>query len=174
MSRTRLARLTPLCLALGLLGGCDQSNLGQSCGGSEVLVCPPYEWAEIREASFTPDELPVGDFSMQAQIRVVLERCDDAPAAHEVGISALVPEPGADPDAGAEMLEVFNLVTLRDGADGDPVPDDGIIEVEITNPFNSGVPAERDVQLRFEAISRAPSGCGSGVLVIPYRTGPAP
>jgi hypothetical protein len=160
-------RVASALLCLVTLTACDSSNFGQSCGGADVLVCRAYEWAEVAEATVTPSELGIADFSQMATIHVALDRCDSAPAAHDVALSAVVPEPMG------ENVEVFNLLTLREGEDGDPVAGDGVIDVEIANPLGSSIPPNRDIRLRFEAVSRGPSGCASGALEIPYRTGPA-
>ncbi|MGE0790739.1 MAG: hypothetical protein AB7S26_34010 [Sandaracinaceae bacterium] len=156
-------------LALSATSGCDTSEHGRSCGGEAVLVCDAYEWANVREASLEPDGLVAGDITMRAHIRVVLDRCERAPAAHDVALSFVVPDPTMGGDAG-DGVEVFSVLTLRDGDDGDPVAGDGVIDVDVVNPFSSGVPA-RAGRARFEAISRGPSGCGSGSLSIPYRVG---
>lgn len=163
-------RLALVALALVALVGCDDGEFGQSCGGAPVLVCPAYEWATIEDASLTPDELTLGDVSARARVQVTMRRCDQAPAIHDVAVSLLVPEDGAMPDGGAPMLEVFNVVTVRNDEEGDEAVGGDAIDVEIVNPFNSTLPAQRSAMLRFEAISRA-SGCGSGTFEIPYRTG---
>lgn len=157
-------------LALALLLGCESGPpLERSCGGAEVDLCGPREWADLTSASLDPPELPVADFSVTSHIRVEMATCDDAPAPHVVDLSVLAPVEVAD---GGTPLRVLNLLTLEDGRDGDAVIGDGIIDVEVTNPFIVGVPAETDVTLRFSARSTTPGGCSSGVTEIPYRTGP--
>lgn len=161
-------------LALGgmlSLAGCDQSNFGQSCGGSPVLACQAYEWAEIEEASLTPEAIRLGDVSARARVRVSLRRCDQAPAPHEVSISIVIPESATVPDGGTTEVEIFGLATVRDDDAGDEAAGLGEIDVEIDNPFGTGIPANRDGRLRFEAISTNGRGCGSGTFEVPYRTG---
>ena len=152
-------------LAALALAGCEGTRLERSCGGELVELCGAREWAEITEATLSPEELSIADFSERAQIRVVLDRCDDAPADHEVELFALVP--GGDDDAGARLM---SLITLRDGEDGDP-PGDSVIEADVANPFIATVPANSDVTLRFVARSATPGGCTSGTFEQAYRTG---
>ncbi len=164
-------RLGTLLLAFAGLAGCDNSDFGRSCAGEPVLVCQPYEWAEVRAATVSPDALTPGDIMATARIHVELERCPESAPAHEVAVTLLIPDPGANPDAGTPEVEVFNILTVADGEGGDPVPGDGVIDVEVPNPLGSTIPGGRDVTLRFQAVSRGTSGCGSGALEIPYRLG---
>lgn len=119
----------------------------------------------ITEASLTPDGLTIADFDLRAQIRVVLDRCADAPAPHAVDLVALVPDDGGA-DAGGGV-RVMSLLTLEDG-DGD-----GRIDVEEINPFIATIPPETDITLRFIARSTRPGGCATGSRELPYRTGMA-
>ncbi|MEZ4338380.1 MAG: hypothetical protein R3B82_17295 [Sandaracinaceae bacterium] len=158
----------PALAALVLLAaGCDTTKLASSCGGEPVDLCGPREWAEVTDARLEPSGLTIADFSMRAQIRVTLDRCGDAPAPHAVDLTALVP----DGDAGSGV-EVMSLLTLVDGEDGDPVAGDGVIDVDVANPFIATVPAESDLILRFVARSTTLGGCTSGSFEQPYRTGP--
>lgn len=159
-------------LALFLAMGCDPAGteLERSCRGAEVELCQAAEWAELSEASLTPPNLRVADFSLNAQIHVALERCEDAPALHEVDLLVVVPDDMPGPDASLPV-QVIHLLTLVDGAGGDAVAGDGIIDVDVVNPFIVTVPAETDVTLRFVARSDALGGCTSGTAEIPYRTG---
>ncbi len=154
-------------LTLLLLSGCDSSQLEQSCGGAEVALCGPREWAEITNASVSPEGLTIADFSMRAQIRVDLDRCSDAPAPHDIELSVLVGAMDGGRPAG-----LTSLLSVADGEDGDMNPDDGVIDVEVANPFIATVPANTDVTLRFVARSRRAGGCTSGVFEQAYRTGP--
>lgn len=156
-------------LALVLVVGCESTPLEQSCGGAEVDLCGPREWADLTSASLEPAELPVADFSVTAHIRVEMAACDDAPAPHVVDLSVLAPVELPD---GGTPLRVMNLLTLEDGRDGDAVLGDGIIDVEVPNPFLATVPAETDLTLRFSVRSTTPGGCSSGAIELPYRTGP--
>ncbi len=156
------------CLIALIAIGCDTPPLSASCAGQRVMLCGPYEYSEVRAASLEPSELVIADFSMRAQIHVELARCDAAPADHSVDLSAIVPAA----DAGG-AVQVMSLLTLRDGMDGDPVPGDGIIDVDVANPFIATVPAQSDVMLRFTSRSTAPAGCTGASLEVPYRTGPA-
>jgi hypothetical protein len=159
-----------LALAFVLLVGCESGPpFERSCGGAEVDLCGPREWADLSNASLEPPELPVADFSLTSHIRVELAACDDAPAPHVVELSVLAP---VEVDGGGAPLRVMNLLTLEDGRDGDAVAGDGIIDVEVSNPFLATVPAETDVTLRFSARSTTLGGCTSGVIELPYRTGP--
>lgn len=159
----------PLIMALG----CEVPLLQRSCAGERVALCVPYEHSVVTSASIEPAELPVADFSMDARVRIELERCPDAPAPHVVELLAVVPdgEPGE--------VRVTSLVTLRDGEDGDPVDGDGIIDVTITNPLLVTVPPESDITLRFSprSLRRDTSdpldiGCTGESFDVPYRTGP--
>ena len=154
-----------LIIAAATMSGCDESLLASSCGGALVRVCEPFDWAEVDDASLSPEELPIAGFVETAQIHVELSRCADAPAPHGVDLLAVI-------GTGADEFRVVNLLTVRDGEDGDPVPGDGVIDVAVTNPFIATIPAETDIALRFVARSGVPGGCASGALEIPYRTGP--
>lgn len=115
-----------------------------------------------------PAMLPVADFSVEAHIRVRLARCDDAPAPHVVELGALLPN-GVSGDGGT--VQLTGLLTLTPGEDGD-APGDDWIDVEVTNPLINTIPEDTDIRLRFAARSTTPGGCTSGVVEIPYRTGP--
>ena len=128
------------------------------------MLCGPREWAEVSEASLTPEGLTIADFDQRAQIRVVLDRCDDAEAAHEIDLFALVSD-GAATDAGAGV-RVMTLLTLVDD------DADGVIDQEEINPFIATIPANADITLRFVARSTSLGACVSGTAEIPYRTGP--
>ena len=163
MSRPRGALI-----AILLLAGCDApTQLAQSCGGERVALCGAHEWAEITSASLGPEGLTIADFSMRAQLRVTLDRCADAPAPHSVDVTLLVP----DGDGGTGVA-VMSLLTLTDGEDGDPVADDGVIDVDVVNPLITTVPPNTDVTVRYIARSTTPGGCTSGTFEQPYRTGP--
>ncbi len=151
--------------------GCDAAPpLERSCAGQEVDLCGPYEYAEVTSASLEPNELPIADFSMNAQIHVELSRCAMAPAAHAVDLSALVPDMH---DAGTGGgLGVVSLLTLEDGRDGDTAGDD-VIDVTVPSPFIATLPEESDIVLRFTPRSTTPGGCTGKTLEVPYRTGPA-
>lgn len=136
----------------------------RSCAGERVELCAPHAYATITTASLEPEALPVADFSVDAHVRVELERCPDAPALHAVRLQAIVPD--EDPaDGGTEPVRVMDLLVLD-------APADGVIDVEVTNPFIATIPPETDIVLRFTARSTGPGGCDSGVIEIPYRTGP--
>lgn len=124
-------------------------------------------------ASLEPSELPIADFSMSAHIRVALERCPVAPAPHVVELAAIIPDEMPRDGGGGEPVRVTALLTLREGADGDPVEGDGVIEVDVANPLLATIPPETDITLRFTPRSTAVAGCTGAPLEIPYRTGPA-
>lgn len=159
-----LRSLGAAAVALAMTTACQSTPFEQSCAGGSVGVCGPYEYANIVSASVEPTMLPVADFSVDARIRVELERCRDAPAPHEVRLQAIVPdeEPG---DGGTEPVRVIDLPFDEEAVDGR-------IDVEVANPFIATVPAETDIRLRFTARSTEGAGCDSGALEIPYRTGP--
>ena len=146
-----------LSLLLVVLAGCDTTALERSCGGSVVDLCAPREWAEVREATLRPEGLSIADFSVRAQLHVTLDRCEDAPAPHAVDVLLRA---GGEGDGGSSV-RVMSLLTVEDGADGDAVAGDGVIDVEVVNPFLATVPADEDVTLRFVARSTTPRGCTS-------------
>ncbi|MBX3271429.1 MAG: hypothetical protein KF729_14275 [Sandaracinaceae bacterium] len=162
-----MRRLAALLAALSGLAGCDSTPLARSCGGDEVELCGPREWAEVLEGSIEPERLPHGDRSATARVRVVIERCADSPAPHEVAIFALVPD-------GDGVGRVVNLATVADGEDGDATPGDGVIEVDVENPFGPPLPEDTTLTLRFAARTTGASRCSSGDLERPYRTGVTP
>ena len=167
--------MTPITLlfvaSAGMSSGCDNTDLGRSCGGEFVLACGPQEWAEISDAQLGPPRLTIADFAMRAQVHVELMRCADAPAAHEVEITVLVPD-GEPAEDGGVPVRVTQLVTVVDGEGGDAVAGDGVIDVDIANPFVATIPADTDVTLRFVARSTTARGCSSGTFELPYHTGP--
>lgn len=171
-SANRLWGAAPAGLLLALAAGCDAPPLERSCAGQEVLLCAPYEYAEVTAASLEPDELPIADFSMSAHIRVETARCDMAPAAHVVELLAIVPDRTPADGGTGEPVSVTSLLMLEDGRDGDPTPDDGIIDVTVPNPFLTTVPADSDIRLRFVPRSTTPGGCTGAAVEIPYHTGP--
>lgn len=127
-------------------------------------LCGPHEWAEITEASLTPERLTIADFDLRVRVRVTLDRCSDAPAPHEVEVTALInTSPG---DAGGVPVTIMTLLTVEDG------DADGMIDTEVINPFLATFPANEDIVLRFLARSSNLAGCTSGSIEVPYRTGP--
>ncbi|HEY8429203.1 MAG TPA: hypothetical protein VIL20_12540 [Sandaracinaceae bacterium] len=167
--------MRPFAIAIVLLAaGCDAPPLDRSCAGESVGLCAPFEYAVVTSASMEPNELPVADFSRTAHIRVEFARCESAPAPHVIDLLAIVPDEDP-PDAGGtgDPVRVTNLLTLRDGADGDVQAGDGVIDVEVANPLLNTIPTESDITLRFTPRSTAPAGCTGGSFDVPYRTGPA-
>ena len=150
-----------LLLLLPLAGCDDPPPLERSCAGEAIGLCGPAEWAEVVDASLTPDELTVADFSLRARVQAELARCDNAPAPHEVEIVGLVPG-----DAGASVRLMELAVVEDDDADGR-------IDVEIVNPFIATFPTREAITLRFTARSTTPGGCAGGAFEAPYRTGAA-
>ncbi len=161
-----------LALLAILAAGCDGSPQAQSCGGAEVGLCAPFEYSAITAATIEPDELPVADFSMSATIHVELTRCAMAPAPHVVDLVAIVPNEDPPDGSTGEPVRVTSLLTLRDGAAGDPTPDDGVIDVEVPNPLLNTIPPDTDITLRFTPRSTAPAGCTGASVDVPYHTGP--
>ena len=153
--------------------GCDAPPLERSCAGQEVGLCAPHEYSAVTSATMEPNELPVADFSMSAHIRVELERCESAPEPHVVDLVAIVPDEDPPDGSVGEPVRVTSLITLADGADGDPVEGDGVIDVEVPNPLLTTLPTETDITLRFVPRSTAPAGCTGAAFDVPYRTGPA-
>lgn len=161
----RLGWIGLVAAALATTTACESAPpLERSCAGEAVELCAPYEYAEITSASLEPSELPVADFSRNAQIRVELDRCPEAPDPHVVRLQAIVPDE-EPPDGGTEPVRVIDLLVLEDVVDG-------VLDVEVANPFIATVPTETDILLRFTARSSGPGGCDSGSIEIPYRTGP--
>lgn len=162
----------PLFSGALLIGACEGgAPFERSCEGERVDLCGPYEYALVHSASLEPSNLPIADFSLEATVRVELDRCEMAPAPHEVLVDALIPGGRGGSDGGAPALSVVNLLTLEEGRDGDE-PGDAVIEAEVTNPFIATIPPETPVTLRFTARSTAVGGCSGGVYELPYRTGP--
>ncbi len=161
-----------LALSLALAVGCDAPPLERSCAGQEVGLCAPYEHSVVTAASLEPDRLPVADFSRTAHIRVELARCEAAPAPHVVELLAIVPDEDPPDGSVGEPVRVTSLLMLRDGADGDAVEGDGVIDVEVANPLLNTIPAEASITLRFVPRSTAPAGCTGASFDVPYRTGP--
>ena len=163
-------RLSLMGVSLLLALGCEQGdNLARSCAGERVELCGPNQWAELSEASMSPERLPIADFVENARVQVTVESCEGTP--HVVELSALVADEDPSPDGGGVPVRVMSLVNVADGADGDS-PGDGRIDVEIPNPLIATIPENADITLRFAARADVPGGCTSGVVEIPYRTGP--
>jgi hypothetical protein len=154
---------------LALLAACSGSPHEASCGGAQVGLCRAFEHVAVRSAAVMPNELVIADFSMMAHIRVQMDVCPRAPSAAEVQMFAVIPRGTEDMDGGTDV-RVMSLLTLHDGADGDPTPGDGIIDVNVANPFIATVPPRTDLSLRFVGRAGA-AGCVSDGLEIPYRTG---
>jgi hypothetical protein len=175
--RARLALGTML--VPGLLGaatGCDRPRFDASCAGEPVLACDPYTYAQVVSASLEPTRVSPGDPRTFPMVRVELRTCGDrVPVAPTVQISALVsgaggsfPLDAAGRDVGppSDDTRVYQLATLRADA-----PTDTVLEQRIDNPFDSRIPIESDIQLRFAPVI---AGCEGDSLTIPYRTGPRP
>lgn len=157
------------------LGACGTTpDFEASCAGEAVTNCLPFEASIIESASVTPDAVTVDDLSTRVAIRVQLAICPDAPTHHDLVMELRVGE-GED----ARLIEL--LLLSDDGmTEGDSVAGDGLIDVDVVNPFlGMRVPENRSVFLRFTA--RAPMDCTSGTcrggtcrseeFEIPYRTG---
>jgi hypothetical protein len=162
MMRRSLALFALLSIA------CDAPLLERSCNGERVELCVPYEYSLVTSALLEPAELPIADFTVDAHIRIELERCEMAPAPHVVELIAIVGETTTD----GGVVRIMSLLQLEDGADGDAVAGDNVIDVTVPNPFLSTVPAESDITLRFLPTSTAVAGCDGGYVELPYRTGP--
>ncbi len=166
---------TLVCLGLAS-AGCDRPPLERSCGGEVVLACDPYEYAEIVSATLEPTRISPGDPRGFATVRVELRTCGDrVPVAPEVQLAALVsgaggsfPLDASGRDVGppGDGTRLYQLASVRAGATTDTV-----IERTIDNPFDSRIPIDSDITLRFAPVI---GGCEGEALEIPYRTGPRP
>ena len=165
-------------LILVVLAGCeDKSLFEESCGGEPVPNCLPYQYSIVEEASIEPSRLTINDVSQRAQVRVRLSTCSGGDVTHTVALSVQV----GDSDAGDD-LSIIDLLTLADdgSTEGDETAGDGMIDVDIPNPFiGERLPENQDVTLRF--VSRARPDCSGGMCIgtscisepvdVPYRLG---
>lgn len=160
-----------LALAATALAACSTDDLEASCDGEAVDECLPYTYAIVRSASVEPDRIKPGDPSPEsiAHIRVEYDSCrSSAPGNHRISLSALTSR-AAFPDASASLM-LIDLDTLPDDGmtNGDEVARDGIVDVNVANPFFD-LPPDTTVTLRF-----APQlmSCTGGAHEIEYTTGP--
>ena len=165
-----------LLLAALSSSSCSTSEFECNCDGEVITNCLPYEASEVLEASVTPEGVVIGDVSETVQVQIRLRICENVPRPHEVTMRMRVGE--------GEGARIIDLETFRDDGmtHGDSVAMDGMIDVEVANPFvNPLIPVESDVFVRFEA--RSPADCSSGrclggtcrseIFELPYETGPA-
>ena len=162
-------------LVCALLGACSSTpDFEASCAGEAVTNCLPFEASVINAASVSPAGVRVDDLSEMVSIRIEFSICPDAPRPHEVTVELRAGE--------GEDIRVIELLLLRDDGmtEGDSMASDGLIDVDVVNPFlGMRVPESEDVFLRFTV--RAPADCTSGTcrggtcrseeFEIPYRTG---
>jgi hypothetical protein len=160
--------------------GTPDERLRASCAGEVVEVCPAHSYAVVDAASLEPSGLRVGEVDADARVRVRMRTCGvSSPGAHAVRVDALVPTRDADGGAG---LRTASLFTLRDdGAEGDAVARDGVIEVTRGNPFTTGFPPDTAITLRFSPELTVPVdtpggrtfvACNGAPLEVPYVLGP--
>lgn len=171
--RLGLVSLTTVALSLSLLGcdGDDASLLARSCRGESVPNCRAYEYAEISSATLGPPGLEIARFSANAHLEVRLQNCGErTPAPQQVLVRALAR--GSHPLVdGGDAPMIYNLVTLvDDGSGGDTTAKDGVLLLDIPNPFGPEVPPSTDLTLRFTP--RAGDYCEGPTFEVPYRTGP--
>lgn len=171
--------LGSLLLALGACGS-EGEPLTRSCNGKTVPNCFPFEYSIVEEATLEPERLRVGDFAATAQLHLRFASCgEDTPMPHQVDIEAIALSTDPFSDAGVSESR-FSLITVRDNGSsfGDAVARDGLIDVEIPNPFaGPSVPANADLLLRF--VPSTGSRCSGSICTactgeafeLDYRTG---
>jgi len=167
-------------LLLGaLLASCGEggSTFERSCRGEAVTDCLPHEYSIIDEASVTPQDVTVGDPTERLRFTVRMSICPEVAVRHEVAVKLQT----ITSDGGTGS--VLDLIRLADDGvtEGDEVAGDGVIDVEIANPFlGERIPERQDVRLSFQAVTRRDctrgtcvgGTCRSEPLLIDYRTGP--
>jgi hypothetical protein len=178
----RTSTLLSCALALlAALGACSNTPaaptpselLTKSCAGSRLDVCEPYAYAFVTTAALTPDRLRIGDLLADARLQATLRTCGAAaPATHRVRVEALAPV--TTPDAGPSIRSFF----LLEAEDTDR---DGVIDVTVPSPFDTGLPASTPITLRFtpriDVPVTLPDGsfttrsCSGGSFSMPYTTG---
>lgn len=168
-------------VGLALVGcGGEGEPLDRSCRGKAVPNCLPFEFSIVEEATLEPEGLEIGNFDAVARLRIRLLGCgEDTPMPHQVDISAIAQSTDPFSDAGTSESR-FSLITVRDNGEtfGDAVARDGLIDVEIPNPFaGPSVPANTDLLLRF--VPSTGSRCSGAICTsctgvpfeLMYRTG---
>lgn len=169
-SASHRARLAALASGVALFAcSCGRGPpLQRSCEGRPVDTCDPYEYAEVAAATFGPSGLSPGDPRTSAMVHVELRTCGGStPAAPAVQIAALVSgasSPGLDAGDDGTRLYQLTAVTAADATST-------AIDATIDNPFDTIIPANTDILLRFTPVI---GGCEGGALTIPYRTGARP
>ncbi|MEM1413737.1 MAG: hypothetical protein AAGH15_02490 [Myxococcota bacterium] len=186
--------LMPLLLTLLALGCgedeipiCDtpeqaEACLRASCAGRVVNNCLPYEYAIVREAEWAPDRIPVDDPGTPFRYRIVLDRCEEAPTAHEVRLEIVEP--------GAAVIDLLRSpIRIDEDRPDDPAgaPQARVVrkiaEAEIGNPFiGPEIPESDAFELRVSARAGAQifdagvvgGTCASPPLSTTFRTGPRP
>lgn len=134
-----------------VLGCAEGTDFERSCDGEAIDNCLPFEFTVIKSVSFGPENVKVNDPNARVMVSVEFERCEEAPLPHEFSIRGLKNE------------SLFDVVSLRDDgmSEGDMVAEDGLINVEIANPFfGDTIPRSSEVTLRAQV--RAPADCTSG------------
>jgi hypothetical protein len=166
-------RLTFLSLIIALGACSDDSNLTpgesleKSCRGEVIPNCRGYEYAIVRTASVTPDEVEVGDPIATVEVRFTIDACPDAPSPHTVAITAVDESRTRDGGATGSMAI---LDTFRDNSARDEDPAVGVFQGTIDNFFLDGLVAPRsDLTLVLEPRIDV---CRGASVELPYRTGP--
>lgn len=173
-STSRAALATGLALFAASCG--RGPPLQRSCEGRPVDLCDPYEYAEAVSATFEPSAISPGDPRDTATVHVELRTCGaTTPTAPSVQISAVVGGAGGTlpfdafgQDAGStgDDTRIYQLVAVpADEATST------IIDATIDNPFDSRIPTNSDISLRFTPVI---GGCEGTPVTIPYRTGSRP
>ena len=164
--------IAPLVLmSVGCGGGepTPEQAFAQSCSGQVLRVCRAHEYAIVREASISPDNVAVDDPFARIQVHVAYDRCADAPGPHSISLRGLAEAVGSG-DAGVPET-IYPLVEIIDnGANGDAVAEDGVIDVDLPNFIVAPLPPGTALRIRFEPHYDI---CKGGVLELPYTSGPA-
>lgn len=170
----RLALLTSFLIVSAFASACDggvptpAEAFEKSCSGEAVLTCRPYQYAIVREATVTPNNVEVGDPLARLMIHVAYDSCDASPGRHVIGIRALTGSSVVDGGTGGSVLYLDEI--HDDGMNGDAAADDGLVDVEVPSFFDVfGIPTDADLTLRFEPNLE---DCTGGAFELPYHTGP--
>lgn len=147
--------------------------LAKSCAGERLDACEPYAYAIVTAASVAPERLRVGDLVADARMQATVRSCGAAaPARPRVRVDAVTTV--SVPDAGPSERAFF--LFEQEDTDGD-----GVIDVTVPNPFDTGFPPDTRLTLRFtprvEVPVTLPDGtitarsCEGAALSVPYTTG---
>lgn len=155
-----------------LLFACGETEpLESSCCGETVGLCPPYSYAIARSATVEPAAIMPGDPSPEsiATIHVEYDSCGaKAPGNHRIVLQARTT--GASLGDAGSTERIIELDVFHDDgeSEGDPVAQDGVVEVMVANPFFD-LPPSTTVTLRF---TPQLGFCSGETHEIEYTTGP--